>query len=194
MADMSSPESHEVTELLELVGAGDTSAADRLLGIVYEELRRIAISQMRSERPDHTLQATALVHEAWLRLVNERVGAFRNRSHFYGIAAQAMRRVLIDHARTRGRLKRDGGERVDLDNLAAPTDSGSLDVLAVDEALKRLEAIDPRAARVVEARFFADMSVDDIATMLGVGTATVKRDWAFARAWLQRELDENVPP
>jgi RNA polymerase sigma-70 factor, ECF subfamily len=190
---MSSSESHEVTDLLALVGAGDPSAADRLLSVVYAELRSLAASHMRRERPDHTLQATALVHEAWMRLVNERTVTWKNRSHFFGIATQAMRRVLLDHARSRGRRKRTAGERVELGDVADPIDHDALDVIAVDEALQRLEALDPRAAKVVELRFFGGLSVEETAEVLEIGTATVKRDWSFARAFLQRALDGDEP-
>lgn len=188
-AGMSSSEPHDVTDLLELVGAGDHSAADRLLSVVYAELRSLAASHMRRERPDHTLQATALVHEAWMRLVHERGVTWKNRSHFFGIATQAMRRVLLDHARGRGRRKRLAGERVLLGEVADPIDHDALDVLAVDEALQRLDVLDPRAAKVVELRFFGGLSVEETAEVLDIGTATVKRDWSFARAFLQRALD-----
>jgi RNA polymerase sigma factor (TIGR02999 family) len=182
---------HEVTRLLELMVAGDADASDRLMSLVYTELRALAAAYMRKERDDHTLQPTALVNEAWIRLVSERVGTWKNRAHFYGIAAQAMRRVLLDHARGRRRLKRHGGDRVTLDDDLAAPGSGTLDVLAVDEALQKLETLDPRQARVVEARFFGGLDIEETAEALGVSTATVKRDWAFARAFLQRELDEQ---
>lgn len=186
---MSASESHEVTELLEQVVAGDASATERLLSVVYAELRALAASHMRRERGEHTLQPTALVHEAYLRLVNERSAGWKNRSHFFGIAAQAMRRVLLDHARARGRDKRAGGERVELVDAPATIGPDALDVLAVDDALRRLEVLDPRAAKVVEARFFGGLSVEETAEALDIGTATVKRDWSFARAFLQRALD-----
>lgn len=186
---MSLPESHEVTDLLNRVGGGDATAAERLLSVVYDELRSLAASHMRRERVEHTLQPTALVHEAYLRLVNERSSEWKNRSHFFGIAAQAMRRVLLDHARARGRAKRSSGARVDIGDAQAPSQPDALDVIAVDDALHQLEALDARAAKVVEARFFGGLSVEETAEALGIGTATVKRDWSFARAFLQRALD-----
>jgi RNA polymerase sigma-70 factor, ECF subfamily len=189
---MSDSTSHDVTELLERLDAGDPTAPERLLSVVYSELRALAASQMRGERPEHTLQPTALVHEAWLRLVPERDGAWKNRSHFFGIAAQAMRRVLLDHARARGRHKRAGGERVEFGDVPATLGPERVDVIAVNDALQQLEALDPRAAKVVEARFFGGLSVEETAEALGVGPATVKRDWAFARAFLQRVLETGA--
>lgn len=184
---------HDVTELLDALRAGVPGASERLMAVIYAELRGLAASYMRRERDDHTLQPTALVHEAFLRLVRQRETSWQNRSHFFGVAAQAMRRVLLDHARARGRLKRR-----DLDPLPlAMIDPGGdapatdvLDLIAVDDALARLEVLDPRAARVVEARFFAGLSVEETAEALGLSTPTVKRDWAFARAFLQRQLDD----
>lgn len=189
---MSGPASHDVTELLEQLGAGDPTAGERLLSVVYRELRSLAASHMRGERPEHTLQPTALVHEAWLRLVQERGGTWKNRSHFFGIAAQAMRRVLLDHARARGRNKRARGERVEFGDVPATLGPDTVDVIAVNDALQQLEALDPRAAKVVEARFFGGLSVEETAEALEIGPATVKRDWSFARAFLQRVLETGA--
>ena len=189
---MSEEHTHEVTRLLELVGSGDPGAPAQLMTLVHAELRVLAESYMRREREDHTLQPTALVHEAWLRLVNEREGSWKNRAHFFGIAAQAMRRVLVDHARARGRVKRQGGDRVTLaDSIMAPGPD-QLDLIAVEDALQKLDVLDARQARVVEMRFFAGMDLDETAEALGISVATVKRDWAFARVFLQRELDDGA--
>jgi RNA polymerase sigma factor (TIGR02999 family) len=158
--------------------------------VVYDELRRIAARAMRRERPDHTLCATALVNEAWLELSKLTRLQWQNRSHFLAIAAQAMRRVLIDHAVARRRLKRGGGQAVqslDADAVALVVEQAD-DMLALDEALQRLTAMNERHARIVECRFFGGMSVEETAEALGISPATVKRDWALARAWLNREL------
>jgi RNA polymerase sigma factor (TIGR02999 family) len=184
---MTSPQASTVTRILAQLGAGDTSALDRLLPLVYDELRVIAASQLRREASGHTLDPTALVHEAFLRLVDQREG-FRNRGHFFGVAAQAMRRILVDYARRRRAQKRDGGIRVTLTDAIGPETGAADQVIAVDDALARLEAMDPRLARVVELRFFAGLSVEETAAALDISPATVKRDWAAARAWLQREL------
>jgi len=193
--DLMSPASDDVTRLLNELRAGAAGASERLMAVVYQELHDLATAYMRRERDDHTLQPTALVHEAYLKLVTSGASDWKNRSHFFGIAAQAMRRVLVDHARTRGRDKRSGGERVTLDGIAAGHTTEVLDLIAVDDALRKLEALDARQAKVVEARFFAGLDVDQTAEALGISPATVKRDWAFARAFLQRELDEqgNAP-
>lgn len=180
----------EVTVLLRAWQAGDASALDRLLPVVYRGLKQIAARQMRGERSDHTLQPTALVHEAFLRLVDRR-SDWQSRSHFYAAAAQAMRRVAVDHARARSRNKRGGkAVRVDLTAVAeaASVEPASADVLALDEALSRLEKLDPQQARLVELRFFAGMSVEECAESLGVSPVTVWRQWRLAKAFLYREL------
>ena len=178
-----------ITQVLRELAAGDKSAHDRLLPLVYEDLREIARRELRRERPDHTLSATALVHEAYLRLVDlDRIG-WQGRSHFFGICAPIMRRVLISHARGRNAAKRGGGlSPVTLENVFAAATERPEELVALDEALARLEAMSPRQARVVEARFFAGMEIEEIAEALGVSPATVKRDWTAARAWLNREL------
>ena len=180
----------EVTELLARWKLGDAHALDALMPVVYTELYRLARLQMRRERPDHTLQPTALVHEAYMRLVSSSDAGFENRSHFYGAAAQAMRRILVDHARQRNALKRARPEgRVSLDETPHSVDL-RLDLVALDVALQRLGEIAPAAARVVELRYFGGLSIDETAAVLGVGAATVKRHWTFARAWLHRALAE----
>ena len=185
------PAPPDVTGLLLAWGQGDASAAERLLPAVYAELHRQAERAMRRENVEHTLQATALVHEAYLRLVDQRSVDWRNRAHFFGIAAQAMRRVLVDHARGRLASKRGGAmQQLTLghaDEGAAATDD-ALDVLALHDALDRLAALDPDQARIVELRYFGGLTIEDTAAAMERSPATVKREWAVARAWLHREL------
>jgi RNA polymerase sigma factor (TIGR02999 family) len=180
-----------VTELLRAWGAGDAGASEALVPLVYAELRRQAHLVLRREGEGHTLQATALVHEAWLRLDGQHDARWESRTHFLAIAAQTMRRVLVDHARTRRALKRGGGgTQVTLSAadaaVAAPDD---VDVLALDDALARLAILDPRKARLVELRYFAGLSIPEAAATLGISPATVGREWAVARMWLRRELE-----
>ena len=189
---MSGHETHEVTRLLQELDEGHAGAADRLAPLVYDELHVLAVHAMRREQQGHTLRPTALLHEAFLRLVGQQEAGWQSRSHFYGIAASAMRRILVDHARRRRAAKRDGGLRVTLDDsasaVAGADGANVLDVIALDDALKRLGALDERQARVVELRFFAGLEIEETARALGISPATVKRDWTFARAFLQREL------
>jgi len=178
-----------VTQVLAKAGAGSQAAYDELFPLVYAELRRIAARQMRHEKPGRTLQTTALVHEAYLRLLKDASLSFENRAHFLGIAARAMREILIEHARARSARKRGGGAvRLTLDDLSASVPAPPVDVLALDEALERLARIDQRYARVVELRYFGGLSVDETAAALKLSPATVKRAWTLARAWLFREL------
>lgn len=167
----------------------DPRRTEQLTALVYDELRRIAAGYLRAERPDHTLQPTALVHEAFLRL-SAHSAEWENRSHFLAIAATTMRRVLVDHARRRAAAKRDGGIMITMDDAVGAPEAGAdaLDLLAVDEALARFAALDERAARVVELRFFGGLSVEETAEALRISSASVKRDWTFARAWLGKEL------
>jgi RNA polymerase sigma factor (TIGR02999 family) len=184
----------DVTQLLEEFTAGNKEALSSLLPLIYDELRRLAAYYLHRERPNHTLQATALVHEAYLRLVNQRAVRWQNRSHFFGVAAQAMRRILVDHARAYGATKRGSGEhKLPLDEASAVGVSQSFDVLALNEALDRLATFDEQQVRVVELRFFAGFSVEETAEILGVSPATVKREWAMARAWLKREIGNAAP-
>jgi RNA polymerase sigma factor (TIGR02999 family) len=180
----------DVTALLLSWSGGEQAAADRLIPVVYEELHRQAARAMRREGSSHTLQATALVHEAYLRLVDQRRVQWRNRAHFFGIAAEVMRRVLVDHARARDAAKRGGGaQRLTLgDALGVASEGGDADVLALHEALERLALMDPDQARLVELRYFGGLNIEESAEALGVSPATVKREWAVARAWLRREL------
>jgi RNA polymerase sigma factor (TIGR02999 family) len=183
----------DITRLLARWSGGDPKALAELMPLVYNELRVLAASQMREERADHTLQPTALVHEAYLRLAGHRAG-FRSRIHFYGAAAQAMRRILVDYARSRAAVKRGQREPlVDLDRVAAAGIDRQLDLVALDEALDRLTAVAPRAAKVVELRFFGGLSVEEAAAFLDISPATVKRQWSFARAWLYRALGDATP-
>lgn len=182
-------EDTQITDWLARISAGDRRAVDQLLPVVYEELRRLAESQLRLERADHTLQATALVHEAYIRLIGQQNVAWQNRAHFMAVAAQAIRRILVDHARARGSEKRGGGRaRISLDSQLAYDESQATDLLALDESLERLAERHPDKARVVELRFFGGLTNDDIANVLGVTTRTIERHWQFARAWLFREI------
>jgi len=187
-----SSDTHDFTELLQAHGRGDESALDRLFPKVYDELRQMARGRMRHERADHTLGATELVHEAFFRLVRLDRIDWQSRAHFLAIASQAMRNVLLDHAEHRGAQKRGGGARpVTLERVEIPHDLPGDDVLALCEALQRLEQLEPRQARVVECRFFGGLNLDETAQALGVSAATVSRDWTIARAWLHAELADS---
>lgn len=190
---MDAASSEEVTALLRAWGQGDAAAGERLLPLVYDELRRLAASYLRRERADHTLRPTALVHEAYLRLVGQH-GEWHNRGQFFGIAAQMMRRVLVDHARAHARHKRAGGwTRISLDDVGARElhVTPDIDLLDLEEALLELQAMDPERSRLVELRFFAGLSIEDCANALGVSVSTVNRDWRIARAWLFRRLERG---
>ncbi|HRP07658.1 MAG TPA: ECF-type sigma factor [Gemmatimonadales bacterium] len=189
---MSEPSDHEVTRLLEELSRGVPGAADRLAPVIYGELHRLAELAMRRESAGHTLQPTELVHEAFMRLMGQQRVDWRNRSHFYGIASQAIRRLLIDHARKRLSSKRDHGIRVTLDESIGKSDDRQLDLLALDDALQQLEAMDPRQARVVELRYFGGLEIPEVAEALGISVATVKRDWTFARAFLLKQLSAEA--
>lgn len=181
--------SHNITHILKEWSDGDPQALDRLTPLVYEELRHQATRYLRRERPGHTLQTTALIHEAYLRLVEAKDVNWQSRAHFFAIAANLMRRVLVDHARRRDAEKRGGPDiRLTLDERVAAAGETGLDLLAIDEALNRLALIDSQQARVVELRFFSGLTVEETATALGVSPKTVKRDWSVARAWLRREI------
>jgi RNA polymerase sigma factor (TIGR02999 family) len=168
----------------------DRQSVDSLLPVVYQELRRLAASYLRRERPGQTLQPTALVHEAYLRLVKDKPGRWQNRAHFCAIAAHSMRQILIERARARGAQKRGGARhRVTLDDALVAGGERSIDLIALDEALERLAAIDPEQARLVELRFFGGLTVEETADAMSISPATVKRHWALASAWLGRELE-----
>jgi RNA polymerase sigma factor (TIGR02999 family) len=181
----------DVTQLLVAWGNGNAAAGDELLAAVYAELHSQAARAMRREAVDHTLQPTALVHEAYLRLIDQRRVQWKNRAQFFGVAAQLMRRILVDHARGRDAAKRGGGvATITLEDVDAAADQASdvIDVLALHDAIERLAVLDPDQARVIELRYFGGMSIEETAEVLEVSTATVKREWAVARAWLKREL------
>ena len=183
----------DVTRILDEVGEGDRREAfERLLPLVYDELRSLAKAHLAHERPGHSLQATALVHEAYLRMLAGQGPSWKDRRHFYYAAAQAMRRILIEHARKRGRLKRGGGRvQVTMDDIQVGDGPPMEDLLALDEALARLEERDPRMAEVVHLRFFAGLSVEETAAALEISERTVKREWAVARAWLYQALGQH---
>ncbi len=179
----------EVTRLLKEWGDGRHDAIDQLLPRIYAELRRLASSYLRRERPDHTLQPTALVHEAFIKLVDQRAVRWQNRAHFFGIAAQAMRRILVDHARAHAADKRGSGQRpVSLDEASIAIGAPDVDLIALDEVLTRLAALDPQQSRVVELRFFGGLTLDETAEVLNISPATVGREWTLAKAWLYAEL------
>lgn len=189
---MTEPEPIAVTRLLRAMAQGDPGAADQLARVVYDQLHRLAARALRYERPGHTLQPTALVHEAFLVLLDQHDTDWQDRAHFFSMAARLMRRILVDHARKRLARKRDGGLRVTLDESVNGEDDRfaerTLDLIAIDDAMARLETLDARAAQVVELRFFAGLEVEETAHALGISPATVKRDWVIARAFLRREL------
>jgi len=182
----------EATKLVLSITAGDRSQADRLMELVYEDLRRIAGRFFQAERADHTLQPTALVHEAYLRLIDQNKVDWRGRTHFLAAGAKTMRRILVDHARRRGRTKRGGGRcRLTLDEEFFPAAERELDAVALEQALGRLEAIDPEQATIVELRFYGGLSVEEVAEVLHMSKRAVERHWTMIRAWLRREMDRE---
>ena len=185
---MPQPIEPDLTALLRDASEGDQNALDRLMPLVYGELRKIAASYLRQERKDHTLQPTALVHEAYLRLTHQKDVAWQNRAHFFGIAAQMMRRILVDHARKRLAAKRDASAwKVATAEVDGGADSAP-ELLALDRALEELEKIDPQQAKIVELRFFGGLTVEETAEVAGISPRTVKREWRTAKAWLRREI------
>lgn len=198
---MKSTSPQEVTQLLQAWRQGDQAAFEQLLPLVYDELRLLARRYLRRERQGHTLQTSALVHEAYLRLIKPgdaegaiEGGAFENRAHFFGVAAHAMRRVLVDNARRRNFAKRGGGvaRHVELEEAATVSAGRDAELVALDDALQELARIDPRKCRVMELRYFGGLSIEETATALGISVATVMREWSTARAWLRRELSKGV--
>lgn len=182
---------HQITERLIAWSGGDMAALDDVIFAVYRELRRMADRYLRQERPDHTLQPTALVHEAYLRMVDQSRVSWQNRAHFFGVAAQMMRRILVDHAKTKRRNKRGGAAvRLSLDEALTISKGRAADLVALDEALESLAQIDERKSRMVELRFFGGLSVEETAEVLGVSPQTVLRDWKLAKAWLYHEINE----
>jgi len=189
---------HDVTELLLSWGQGDTAALDRLVPLLYDDLRRVARGHLRRERPGHSLQATALVHEVFLRLVDVDRMTVKSRTHFFALSARLMRQILVDHARRQQAGKRGGGVTViglsEAAGAPAPTSTSMVDVLALDEALDALSSFDAQQCRVVELRFFAGLNIPEAAGALGVSTATVEREWAMAKAWLHQRLATRHEP
>jgi RNA polymerase sigma factor (TIGR02999 family) len=186
---MSPEPARDVTQLLASWSQGDNSALDRLLPLVYGELRRLAASYLRRERLNHTLQSTALVHEAFMRLMKQQDVQWQSRAHFYGIAAQMIRRILVDYARSQHAEKRGAGAiRLELDEALAVPQQAGLDLVELNDALERLAAFDERQSRIVELRFFAGLSIEETAEVMRLSPASIKREWTSARAWLFREL------
>ncbi|HZS04612.1 MAG TPA: sigma-70 family RNA polymerase sigma factor [Blastocatellia bacterium] len=180
---------HQITLLLKEHQAGNREALDQLLPLVYGELRRLAAARLRGERPDHTLQPTALVHEAYLRLVDQREVDWRNRAQFFGLAAEMMRRILVNHAIARKAEKRGGEDaRMSIDDAVSFAVEREVNLVLLDEALNKLAALDPQQCRIVEMRFFAGLTVEEVAEVLGISTATVKREWRAAKAWLYHQI------
>lgn len=190
---MSEKKAENVTQILNQLVDGDSSASSRLFALVYDELRALAGHYMRAERADHTLQPTALVHEAYLRLIDSNVSVSGGRQHFVAVAAQAMRRLLVDHARGRKAARRGGEDwsRITLDQAFALSEDRIIDVVALDDALKTLAGHNERHGRLAELRFFGGLELSEAAKVLGIGISTAKRDWTIARAWLARELKDN---
>lgn len=185
--------SEQVAQLIQSIGAGDEHAADKLLPLVYDALRRLAAARMASEAPGHTLQPTALVHEAWLQLVGPNQTHWNSRAHFFGAAAEAMRRILLKRARKKRRLRHGGAlQRVALDEVTLATQDQDEVILAVDEALERLTAESPQKAEIVKLRYFGGLGHAEIAEVLGVSEPTVRRHWAYARSWLYAELKTQM--
>ena len=191
MANLPNPP-HEVTQLLMDWSEGNTAALKELMPLVYRELRRLARQYLNRERDGHTLQTTDLVHEAYLKLVDQRRVQWQNRTHFFGVAAELMRRILVDHARRHKRAKRGGGvPLVSLSQANMVSRQPTVDVIALDEALTRLAKVDERKARIVELRFFGGLEVKEVAEFLKISTPTVMREWKMAKAWLHRELSDE---
>lgn len=189
---MAPSETTEVTQYLKALSHGDPTAMDHLIPIVYQTLRQQAAAYLRREPPGHSMQPTALVHEAFMKLANQRNVDWQGRSHFFAIGAQAMRRILVDHARRKARARHGGGrQRISLDDNLAVSRERDTNLLALDDALEKLAQLDPRQAKIVELRFFGGLSVQEVADVLGVSKRTVEADWTMVRAWLRRELSEE---
>jgi RNA polymerase sigma factor (TIGR02999 family) len=182
------PASQSVSELLAQWRAGDEESLHRLLSLVYSELRRLAHNYLRKERPDHTLQSAALVHEAYLRLMKQQPMHFENRAHFFAVSAQLMRQILVEYARRRKAAKRDPGYKLTLDESLVPARTRSVDLIVLDDALNGLAKVNPRQCRIVELRFFGGLSIEETSQVLGVSPATVKREWNTAKLWLYNQI------
>jgi len=183
-----------VTELLAKWRSGDQEALEVLVPLVYDQLRRLAHNYLRHERPDHTLQSTALVHEAYIGLLKQGDKEFENRAHFFAVSAKLMRQILVESARRRYAAKRQGGQRLFLDDMVGLVRSKTVDLVSLDDALNELARLDPRQSRVVELRFFGGLSIEETAEVLGISPASVKRDWATARIWLRHEIRKVTKP
>jgi RNA polymerase sigma factor (TIGR02999 family) len=190
---MNVPHGESVTSLLAQWAAGDAAALDSLIPLIHEDLHRIAARHLRQERPEHTLQATALINEVWLRLVGEQTISWQNRAHFFGVSAEIMRRILVDHARRKQAGKRGGGiATIALDENLDWSDERDLSLVALDDALVELALLDPQQSKVVELRFFAGLTVEETAEVMGLSPTTIKREWRTARAWLLREMAKST--
>jgi RNA polymerase sigma factor (TIGR02999 family) len=187
------PASQSVSELLAQWRAGDEESLHRLLSLVYSELRRLAHNYLRKERPDHTLQSAALVHEAYLRLMKQQPMHFENRAHFFAVSAQLMRQILVEYARRRKAAKRDPGYKLTLDESLVQARTRSVDLIVLDDALNGLAKVDPQQCRIVELRFFSGLSIEETSQVLGVSPATVKRDWNTAKLWLYNQIRRAEP-
>jgi RNA polymerase sigma factor (TIGR02999 family) len=185
------PPAQPVSALLGRWRAGDQQALQVLIPLVYEELRRIARHHLRQERPDHTLQSTALVHEAYLKLMDQGPADVENRAHFLAVSSRLMRQILVDHARRHRAAKRGGGLKLELKDVMATQKVQDIDLIALDHALSELARLDPQQSRIVEMRFFGGLSIEDTAEVIGISRTTVKREWATARAWLLREMSRR---
>jgi RNA polymerase sigma-70 factor, ECF subfamily len=186
--------SASITDLLQAAASGERDDVNALMGAIYDDLHRLAAKHLRSERADHTLQPTALVHEAYLKLIDQKQTSWRDRNHFFAIAARVIRRILVDHARGKGAVKRGAGkERIPLEHIEATEPGDSLDLVALDEALEELNDLDARQAKIVEMRFFGGMSLDEIAETLDIGRRSVDRHWSAAKAWLLFRLSDQRP-
>jgi RNA polymerase sigma factor (TIGR02999 family) len=189
---MTSPSSKDVSQLLADLSRGDQGALADLMPLVYDELRALADIYMRRERSNHTLQPTALVHEAFLRLVDQKI-QLQNRAHFFGVAAQAMRHILVEHARARHAAKRGGeAQKLSLDEAMDKPEEREVDLIALDDAMNDLAKFDPQQARIVELRYFAGLTIEEVAEVVGISPATVKREWHMARTWLHREISRST--
>jgi RNA polymerase sigma factor (TIGR02999 family) len=190
---LSDPNPQQLTRLLMGWSDGNKEALEELMPLVYDELRRLAAAYLRRERPDHTLQSGALVSEAYLRLIDQTRVRWQNRAHFFGVAAQMMRRILVDHARNRVAMKRGAGATViSINDAIVGKDMQNLDLIALDDALTKLAGFDQQQSKIVELRFFGELSIEETAEVLGISPATVKRDWAVAKAWLFRQMSSVV--
>ena len=189
MPGLSDPNQQQLTRLLIGWSDGNKEALEELMPLVYDELRRLAAAYLRRERPDHTLQSGALVSEAYLRLIDQTRVRWKNRAHFFGVAAQMMRRILVDHARNRVAMKRGAGATlISINDAIVGKDMQNLDLIALDDALNKLASFDEQQSKIVELRFFGELSIEETAEVLGISPATVKRDWAVAKAWLFRQM------